>query len=381
MKPYLFIILKIIFFSKKNFFRPNSSKILIFDAAGSELLIKIFKFKNYQILHTRFEVINLFILIKVLFRFKANLLDYYIEYIKAVNPLLIITYIDNNIKFYELKNYFTKKKFISIQNGLRVRSYRGSFFYILRKQNHKLIHKKRYSCDFFFVSNRFIAKEYSKYINSKFIVSGFLRNNLFKVSNTKFKKSILFVSQYRPKNQLLKELGYETELKILPLIFHFCKNNKMQFNILPSSINISDLKYEKIYYENILNSRNFNIIKKKKLADTYKAINDYENIIFIDSTLGYEAISRKKKVIIFSLRKTRNISDYFGWPQKKYQQKIKFINCTNYNKKNIYKIMNNVISCNQRTWNKKFFPYLKQFIKYDYENKIIKKKINEIIPH
>jgi len=378
MKFKLLTILKLIFFTKKIFFKPNLNKVLIFDAIGSQLLVKIFKFKNYQLLYTRFEAINLFILIKVLFKLKFSFLEYYIEYIKAVNPLLIITYIDNDLKFFELKKYFTKIKFVSIQNGLKVRSSRNTFN-VLKSQNHKLIYKKKYSCDYSFVINQYVAKEYSKYINSKYIESGLLKNNLFKVGNTKFVKSVLFISQYRPKNKWLKKFGFEVERKIIPLIFDFCKKNKIPLNILPTSINFNDLKFEKMYYENILNSSNFNIIKKTKLSDAYSAIDSYENIVFIDSALGYEALARKKKVVIFSLRKTDNILDYFGWPKKKYQPEIEFCNCTNYNKKDIYKIMNNVISCDQKTWNKKFYPYLKEFMKYDYGNKIIKKKIRNIL--
>ena len=42
-----------------------------------------------------------------------------INYIEYCNPNLIINFIDNYAKFYELKKFFDKKKFISIQNGYR----------------------------------------------------------------------------------------------------------------------------------------------------------------------------------------------------------------------------------------------------------------------
>jgi surface carbohydrate biosynthesis protein len=378
MKFYSLIFLKIIFLSKKIFFKPKSSKVLIFDEAGSQLLVKIFKFKNYQILNTRFETINFFILTKVLLRFKFNLLEYYIEYIKNVNPDLIITQTDNNIKFYELKSFFAEKKFVSIQNGLRTRSPRD-IFYLLKTLNQKQGFKKKYSCDFFFVFNQHIAKEYSKYINAKYIVAGSLRNNLIKVSKTIFQKSILFISQYRLRSPLFKKFGYEVERIILPVISDFCRDNKILFNILPSSKDYSKLNCEIKYYKDILKNNNFNVIKNKNRDKSYVEVDKYENIIFIDSTLGYEAISRKKKVAIFSLRKVDNILDYFGWPKKKNQSEIKFNNCISYDKKIINKTLNNLFCCNQERWNKNFFPYLKQFMKYDYGNKILKKIIKKIL--
>lgn len=364
--------------SKKIFFKPKCSKILIFDEAGSQLLVKIFKFKNYQILNTRFETINFFILTKVLLRFKINLLEYYIEYIKNVNPELIITLTDNNIKFYELKSFFTEKKFVSIQNGLRNRSPRD-IFYLFKTLNQKQGFKKKYSCDLFFVFNQYIAKEYSKYVNAKYIVTGSLRNNLVKVSKTTFQKSILFISQYRFRSSMLKKFGYEVERIILPVISDFCRDKKILLNILPSSKDYSKLNCEIKYYKDILKNNNFNVIKNKTTDKSYVEIDKYENIIFIDSTLGYEAISRKKKVAIFSLRKVDNILDYFGWPKKKNQLEIKFNNCTSYNKKIIDKTLNNIFACSQKRWNKNFYPYLKKFMKYDYGNKILKVNIKKIL--
>jgi surface carbohydrate biosynthesis protein len=178
---------------------------------------------------------------------------------------------------------------------------------------------------------------------------------------------------------MLKKFGYEIERIILPVISDFCSDKKILLNILPSSKDYSKLNCEIKYYKNILKNNNFNVIKNKTTHKSYVAIDKYENIIFIDSTLGCEAISRKKKVGIFSLRKVDNILDYFGWPKKKNQPEIIFNSCTSYNRKIIYKTLNNLFTCSQERWNKNFYPYLKKFMKYDYRNKILKTNIKKIL--
>ena len=50
----------------------------------------------------------------------------------------------------------------------------------------------------------------------------------------------------------------------------------------------------------------------------------FENIIFTHSTMGYEAIGRKKKkVAIFTPNKLHDEDNHFGWPAS-YKKKYNF---------------------------------------------------------
>ena len=70
-------------------------------------------------MHTRFEVINLFILIKCIFNvnFKFKAKSYFQEYVNYVRPKILITMTDNDVNFYQIKCNNGKKIFI--QNGKR----------------------------------------------------------------------------------------------------------------------------------------------------------------------------------------------------------------------------------------------------------------------
>ena len=117
--------------------RPKIKEILLIDKLSEELLFNsIFK-KRYEILHSKKYQINLFILFKSIF--KLNLLsfheNYTYEYIRQVKPKIVISFKDNDIFFYKLKNLFKNIKFVSVQNGFRHKN--ETFFNSLYEEKKK----------------------------------------------------------------------------------------------------------------------------------------------------------------------------------------------------------------------------------------------------
>jgi len=112
-----------------------------------------------------------------------NFLQYY-------KPYLLLTFIDNDLRFYLLKKYFSKIYFVSIQNGIR-----GAYFDFFGLPNLKKISElKNFSCDYLFVFNNYVKLEYQKYIDAKIITCGSYKNN--KVLDKKYiKNGIAFISQ------------------------------------------------------------------------------------------------------------------------------------------------------------------------------------------
>ena len=94
---------------KLDFFLPQKNKILIFDKMNSHLLKIYLKKKNISELDVRRQRINLPIFFISLFKRYTQKIshNYYINYIKYVKPTLVITYIDNNDFFFQLKKKFS----------------------------------------------------------------------------------------------------------------------------------------------------------------------------------------------------------------------------------------------------------------------------------
>ena len=147
-------IIKKLFLVKKVDFKKNIKKeVILYDDFLGDLLKKIISKENFYVLYTRFEYINLRILLKLLFSFKLNTINYICEIINEIQPKLVITFIDNDEKFWLLKKKINNKKikFVLIQNG-----WRADIF-----KNTKSINKNYYVDDMFFF-NKNVAKEFEK---------------------------------------------------------------------------------------------------------------------------------------------------------------------------------------------------------------------------
>lgn len=363
--------------AKYDFHKPKKKPIIFFDANLVDLFIKNFNNlkNNHTIIYTRYERINLFVLLKCfiscLLKPRDASFEYFWCYINIIKPKVVITFTDNNIVFYRLKKFFPGIKFFSVQSGYR-RKYLD-FFPIIKKKK-KLFNL---NCDKIFCANKYYKNFIKKYIYSKFEIIGYWRNNFVNISKKKIKKreKILFISQFREKPF---SKHFDLENKLIPIISEFCFYKKICLFILGCHDN--DL-VEKNYYKNLIKkNNNWFYIPPKKYPKNYEILDKFENIVFIDSTLGYESLGRKKKLAVFAGRSEKHIfpkKEYFGWP-KKYKNK-NFFFTHKINTKEVYRVMNNIISLSQEDWNKKYFSKIRDITFFDKNNSILRKAITEAL--
>ena len=85
--------------------------------------------------------------------------------------------------------------------------------------------------------------------------------------------------------------------------------------------------------------------------------------------MGYEAISRNKKVAVFSSRKLKtnsNKKELFGWPNKFKRKGFFYTDSINENE--IFRVMKNVTFCKNLVWKKKI-SFANNIIAIDKNNK------------
>ena len=153
----IFFLIKGLLLSKKIFFNPPQKKYLIYDRIGSEFIIPYLNNKNYSILDTRRESINISVLIYSILKngFKNLFLNYVTTYINFVKPKMVITTINTDIRFYLVKEKLNfDSKFISIQNGLF-----GTQDEFSSIKKFKKIYKKKLICDYFLCQNNYLIKK------------------------------------------------------------------------------------------------------------------------------------------------------------------------------------------------------------------------------
>ena len=138
------------------------------------------------------------------------------------------------------------------------------------------------------------------------------------------------------------------------------------------------MEEKKFLLSKLPKKHNVRIIRRKRQFDNYSLINKFETIVFPDSTLGYEAIARKKKIVAISCRKEKgkNVCP-FGFPAIKSNKAFFFTNSGT--KKEILRVLNNVYSLPKKKWLKNYQKKLNVFMNFNKDNIKFKKVINKLI--
>lgn len=353
---------------------PKQKKLLFFDIVD-DLILKNFNEDSFTIFNLRKirSNLNFFILIKIFFSprlIKILIIDglfisYVCSYIEYVKVKKVITFIDNNIRFYRLKHYFKNVKFISVQNGAR---HKFMDLFGNPNLNNNLI------CDEILVFGDSIKKEYQKHINATVKTVGCFRNNHNKIFKLKQKNTLLFISQYRdfPENKIMSHFGrnittwgkLNSNLYILlPNLLKYCKNNHLKFGIL--STTGSKREYE--YFKKIL-GRNiyWEFYKPKNLRESYKILDMNEIIVNVWSTMGLESLSRGNKTCFFKQKDFGFNDRHFGWPKKYVDPELFF--SSKYDYVSVSKILNKMKLINLDEWKKVVNRYSKDNLIFDSRN-------------
>lgn len=366
-------------FKLNNFyFKPNKREILIYDFHGAKYIARYLNNEKIELLSVRKEKLSVLIILKCLLKFKFKKKNYIEEFIKYVNPKIIITYIDNNIFFYEIKK-FIKTKTIFIQNGLR--TCLGDIFADTHDKNLNVIKKfklKNYYVDYMLVWNNSYGKLYKDFINGESISIGSFRNNITLKKNYFSKKNtILFISNFKNLSSFDRygSLFYrdyiKNEKKLLLLIRDYCIKNNFRLTVLGKNIKYHN--NEKNYFLKFFSPvQFFKFIPASDNRNTYEISTQYDIIVTIESSLGHEMLSRGQKVAFFSTH--NNIyplnTFYFDWLQKKKNKGPFWTNSTS--ESEIKRVLDYLKKISKYEWHKILIKHKLNLIKIDNNNNIFK---------
>jgi surface carbohydrate biosynthesis protein len=379
-------------------FKNLNYKYLIYDNIDEKIfqklinlkVTKIIDFRTYKKTKIILELIKLFyfflinrellIIIKLI---KIILSDgFFIAFICAqifrYKPKIVLTTTDNDLRFYKLKKYFKKSiKFLAVQNGLRSK-FHDMF-------DHKEINDKKLSTDYYFSFGTNISTYIKKYIDVKVIPIGSFKSNqvkkkqLFKepYSNPK----ILFISsfRYRKKNAIFETWSngkkiywkdiLDNQIKLANLVNKFCINTNNKLFILGTDLNKN--QEEEFFYKKNLPNRNWKFLKKKTTFMNYKIIDNFDIIVTCESTMGYEAFGRDKKVAFFAQKITPYNDWRFGWPANYPKKGLFYSNEISLNEVN--RILDNLIKIKNLDWRLISIREKNKNMQYDYDNTKLKK--------
>ena len=359
-------LISIVRYSKFYFSFPKKTTVLIYRKQTSSEIVDFFDDEHTEFLPAEKEGVNLIVLLMSLIKRSG----YYNEYVQIVNPQLLITYADNDFKFMEIlppPNCFK----ITIQNGFR--SALADIFFELH--NNKVEKKKLY-VDYACMFGEGVSKELAKYVKGESLIIGSLRNNKVEGCNTNKKKEVLYISTFRMQyltpdgkvspNVTWLEYNKNSE-RLVNWLNEFCKKENIKLNILGASK--LDSISEHNYFKKLLPFSSFTFHKRTPDRETYSFTDKFEAIVSVDSTLGYEVLSRGGKVAMFGgiLGKLYPLSTLrYGWPND-----LPNSGCfwTDSLKCNDWKnVLNYVLNTDKEEWNKNCQPYIEKSMIYDYGN-------------
>lgn len=363
---------------KISIFPPKKIDVIIYDYQHSKFAKFILpKNIDYQILHTRLEKINLFVLFKTLFKFKLKLKYYFQTYIDLCNPKLMITFCDNDLRFYQLNRKNLKK--ISLQNGRRSQVLDMFGFSADR-------FKDSLTCDYICVHNNNVGNLYKEKIKTKILAVGsFLSNN---ININKIKKNYLvYISCFKPvylKDEIFHEnfkfsFLMQQDIKILINLKKFLQKNNEKLKIL-AKYGDENFLQEKKFYLKIFGNKNIEIIRNQGHQNSFKITDQSKLVIGNDSTMAFECFARGSKVLFvsrFSINKKIFRSKIFFWPDVEVNEGLFWINNGNYFK--IEKKIKKLLDLNNAEWFGINFQYKKKIMFFDKNNKIIKNKIKNLL--
>ena len=297
----------------------------MFDALGVDLLRSIFPEVPIETLKIRREDINIPCLIRSIFSvsfWRGRLrIAYHLSYVEFSRPRVVVTFNDNSKSFWELSTELSHKNIRTclIQNGIR--GLRGDIFEMLSEN-------ERFKVDYMFLFGEAVAALYKKYVEGTVFTLGSFKNNSIDRAEGK-QHALTYVSNFpsdpSPRPLLVDALGreishaqfIEAERQLFRRLDVWCADKCVKLSIVGRNRKgTPDEMQEFDFYKGLLRKCDWVFIPKESEVSSYEVVDRSQNVICIDSTLGYESLARGTRTAFFFLR-GKYIdceSRRFGWP-------------------------------------------------------------------
>ena len=362
--------------------QPKKNSAIIYDLVGADVLLPYLNDFNCIVLHTRQEqyyfrpaltaLIKCFILQKRLFT------AYEDSFIRIVQPRLIISFIDNNMDFHQIARRHPGIKTVLIQNGIRTKSM-DLFGRIIPKIGGKVDH--------IFTFGSEISAYYAAYLQGDFHPSGSLISNMTPIGRQTKTDSLVFISQYSPDHQRLMRYDgqnisvrefYNSEMVVLPILSRWCQDNDKQL-VISGTQDVLHRNAELEFFGAMIPNSEFLLVSKTSRSSSYNLIDQIRLFCFIDSTLGYEALTRGARGVAISVRAAdlKDESFKFCWPRDIGNSGPFWTNSTAYSE--IEKVLTFALDSDQDTWNQAVAHTMGGVMEFDPDNSVLKEILSDLL--
>ena len=321
-----FLILKLFLKSKFIFKNPQKHELVIFDDESISEFKNITFHYNFFVLQSRIiNIDKIYISLKILKYFfknyKGNIMTaYLVSLLEIISPKLVLTFIDNSFKFFDLARILDKKMdFVAIQNAAR---------YDLNQNKH-LYKKNITKSDFtqnFYIPNFlcFGQFEIDHYKQHRIKVNNFFKVGSLRLANAqhhikknkiklkKFSYDICLISEpskgaYDIYNEKKIEKAVADTAKFT---IKFCMKHNMKLIFACKRHKLKDFENEFNFYKKYLTDNEFNYLvsnlleKKIESYSSYMAMFQSKVVVGNTSTMLRENLAIGGKILSCNLTPT-----------------------------------------------------------------------------
>lgn len=373
---------------KISFQRFRGCDVLILDFRGSESLRKLLGGRRSVVLPLAEESLNFWVLMRMIFHFRFRRLDYYLEALSYSKARLLASWIDTNPWFYRIAAA-TPVPSIVFQNGVRneFRPHRGLS---MRQSLQSSRKSSRLSCTYYMTFGDQVPAMFGDLIQTKFTTIGSALNNSFTIENESLEcTGLSMISSFPSVNQSSRTTDlevqpfggideqtvtfgeyFDAEKRLAQLLAGIADRHGLTFRILGKRP--ANFQAEKAFYDKHLRNLEYDFVPNEAPYSHTRFGSDV--IVTIDSTFGYEMLSRGSKVVFVSNRLARvpginRESLNFGYPVIRDAAGPFWTNSTNPDE--ISRLVSNVINMNADMWARCSKPIRLQLMPFDEGNSIL----------
>jgi surface carbohydrate biosynthesis protein len=292
-----------------------------------------------------------------------------------------LTFIDNDTRFYKISKNCPFTKTIFIQNGAR--GIKNDIFSTIEKND-------EYKVNYMLVAGKAIGVKYQEFIAGEVIPIGYLRNNEVENKTTSDKSKVIYVSSWHKgmekdsspsESSERKLITWEEFVKIeeylLDFLDNWCSENEKTLQICAKDSNPNS--GEKEYFAERLKLCKWEILDRDGSKSTYGYLSKAFIVVFIHSTVGYEALSRGKRTACFTGRVfgDDDESQKFGWPAVLPDSGTFWSNESS--KEEYLRVMDYLNSVNDLDWERERNVFSQELLAFDPGNSKLKKLISEVL--
>ena len=338
--------------------------------------------------------LNLYILIRTLFSKDRSLTDYLLFLIRYVQPKVVFTFIDNYVPFYGLKHLVPEPKYVAVQNGIRTNFSTEPHQGFLESISVQPAASAQ--VDFVCVFNKSYSNLYESLVATKCLVTGNIRNNLTEISSdVATTYDIAYISQYPPSplegnssqvyfNDVSFPIKnfYTAESLAVNFLSKYCEGHNLSFVVCGKRD--KNFSAEREFFESTMQHQSGSFVPRATERSTLDLAMSARIVVTVDSTVGYELLSRGRRVAFFSGRlqasnpeDNRHTKDHeFGYPND-IEPTGKF--WTNEaSESELVRILDYLQAVTDKEWATEIAPYNESLMAYQPGNPVFRKLLLDL---